>query len=274
MNSNKISILITTKNEEKNLPNLLNSIYSQSYKNFEIIIVDNFSTDRTKEIVEKYKEIFFFQKGPERGHQRAYGIEKCSGEVIFWPDADHIISDNLLEEINLIEKKYNNNKCLFIPERIIENNFFNKTRNFERSFYDGTAIDCPRVIPKKVFLKILSEQKKTVIFNSGADDWDIYNYCEIYSDFGITKNIILHNETNLSFLNYLKKKKSYMKSMSGFQKKWQLHHLNKIRFNPIYRLFIIFFKNGGYKKILKNPFLFISTLSIRSIVGLIYLVYK
>lgn len=55
--SNKIlpfvSIVITTKNEEKNIDNCLKSILNQSYKNIEIIVVDNYSTNKTKEIVKK-----------------------------------------------------------------------------------------------------------------------------------------------------------------------------------------------------------------------------
>ena len=273
-NEIEISILITTKNEEKNLSNLINSIISQKFKNYEIIIVDNYSTDKTQNIIKNYPDIKLYQKGPERGHQRAYGIGKCKGKLVFWPDADHILSDFLLTEISEKGRDDNYSSCMFIPERIIENNFFNKVRNYERMFYDATPIDCPRVIPLHIFKKILDLQKKTIIFDSGADDWDIYNYCEKLSNFVITKNIIKHNETELKIINYLNKKIKYMPSMDGFKKKWKDHHLNKIRFNPYNRLIKIFIQNGGYKKILAKPHLFVSMIFLRFAVGLIYLVYK
>ena len=43
----KVSIIIRTKNEERWITSCLKSIYSQTFKNFEIILVDNFSTDNT-----------------------------------------------------------------------------------------------------------------------------------------------------------------------------------------------------------------------------------
>ena len=43
----KVSIIIRTKNEERWITSCLDKIYSQSYKNFEIIIADNCSTDKT-----------------------------------------------------------------------------------------------------------------------------------------------------------------------------------------------------------------------------------
>ena len=141
------------------MSNLLDSISSQSYKNYEIIIVDNFSDDQTKNISLRYDKVKFFEAGPERGYQRTFGVNKAKGDYIFWPDADHILTQNLVQDcINIFEKT--KNICIFIPERIIENNFFNKIRNFERSFYDGTPIDCPRVIPKIFFLRSLKSKEK------------------------------------------------------------------------------------------------------------------
>ena len=60
-----VSVIITTKNEEKHIENLLQSIKRQTYKNIEIILVDNYSTDRTREIARKYTDKIYL-KGPER----------------------------------------------------------------------------------------------------------------------------------------------------------------------------------------------------------------
>jgi len=51
-----VSIIITTKNEEKNIENCLKSIKLQTYSNIEIIVVDNNSSDQTKEISQKYTD--------------------------------------------------------------------------------------------------------------------------------------------------------------------------------------------------------------------------
>jgi len=268
------SFVITTKNEEKNISNLIDSIINQTFRDYEVIIVDNFSTDKTRKIIEEYNFIKFYQKGPERGHQRSHGVINAQGKYIIWPDADHILDSMLLDEIYQITKSNNPNVCFFIPERIIVNNYFNKLRNFERSFYDATPIDCPRVIPRDIFLKIINEQKNSITFNAGPDDWDIYNYCEIYSKFRLTKHVMQHNETNLTFLDYLKKKKKYMSDMSGFFEKWPNHHLNKYRFGLMYRLIFVYFRKNKLIYLCKNIHIFIPMLFLRIIVGIIYLFYK
>lgn len=267
------SFVITTKNEELNIRNLIESIINQSFTDYEIIIIDNFSTDRTEEICTSYNQVSFFHYGPERGQQRTFGVNKAKGKYIIWPDADHILESSLLQDCYDLTKN-NKNLCLFIPERIIVNNYFNKIRNFERSFYDGTPIDCPRLIPKEIFLKIIDEQKKTHTFNAGPDDWDIYNYCEIYSNFGISSSKMMHNETKLTIKQYFEKKRKYMNEMNKFLLKWKNHRLNNFRFGITNRLILVFFRKGKILYTFKNIHLFIPLLLIRLYVGLIYFIYK
>ena len=53
----KVSVIIPAKNEEKNIPNCLRHIFNQNYKNFEIIVVDDRSTDRTPHLLENFKKL-------------------------------------------------------------------------------------------------------------------------------------------------------------------------------------------------------------------------
>lgn len=72
-----ISIVITTKNEEKNIEKCLWSIQKQNFskKQIEVIIVDNHSVDDTITIARKYTSQIY-QKGPERSAQRTIAIAK------------------------------------------------------------------------------------------------------------------------------------------------------------------------------------------------------
>ena len=54
MSNPLVSVVITTKNEEKHIGNCINSIINQTYENIEIIVVDNDSIDKTKEIAKTY----------------------------------------------------------------------------------------------------------------------------------------------------------------------------------------------------------------------------
>jgi glycosyltransferase involved in cell wall biosynthesis len=53
-----VSVIITTKNEERNIGNCLESVLAQAYpaESIEIIVVDNNSTDRTKQIINEFSE--------------------------------------------------------------------------------------------------------------------------------------------------------------------------------------------------------------------------
>ena len=98
-----ISTIVLTKNEEKNIIDCLESLAFSS----EIIIVDDNSTDRTEELIQRYKEehknVKFFKRelSEDFAKQREFGIEKTSNEWILFVDADERITKELAEEIGL-----------------------------------------------------------------------------------------------------------------------------------------------------------------------------
>ncbi|MCS7093039.1 MAG: glycosyltransferase [Patescibacteria group bacterium] len=99
------SIVIPTLNEEKSLPILLNSVKAQDYKKIEIIIVDSFSTDKTKKIALRYKRslpLFFFERMNQNVSQaRNFGARKAKGEFIVFLDADVELGQfNFLSQLN------------------------------------------------------------------------------------------------------------------------------------------------------------------------------
>ena len=99
----KISIGFPVYNGEKFIKNRLDSIISQSFQNFELIIVDNASTDLTAKICEEYlkkdKRILFFKTEKNKGIRWAYEtvLFKAKGEYFIWVAADDKFSDDFLE---------------------------------------------------------------------------------------------------------------------------------------------------------------------------------
>ena len=81
-----LSIIIPTKNEEGYLPALLKSIKRQTFKDYEIIIADNNSRDKTKKIAKKYG--CKITKGGLPGKARNLGAKAAQGDVILFLDAD------------------------------------------------------------------------------------------------------------------------------------------------------------------------------------------
>ncbi len=105
MKKPKISIVIPAHNEEEIIIESLNSVVSNKYSNKEIIVVNDGSTDRTKELVEKFSKkhkevkLINFNEGHSAAFARNRGAENATGDILVFLDADTWINDIFLEEI-------------------------------------------------------------------------------------------------------------------------------------------------------------------------------
>lgn len=82
MKKGLVSIIIRTKNEEKWINSCLNAVFSQDYKNIEVIVVDNYSTDKTIEKLSHYKVKLLKEDKYMPGKLLNLGIRKSKGEFI------------------------------------------------------------------------------------------------------------------------------------------------------------------------------------------------
>jgi len=104
MENPKISVIIPVYNGERTLKQCLSSVLNQSYKNYEVIVVNNNSTDKTKEIVHNLKDSarrieYVFAEKHSIGAARNEGVEIAEGDIIVFTDADCICPHNWIEEI-------------------------------------------------------------------------------------------------------------------------------------------------------------------------------
>lgn len=263
-----VSVVITTKNEEKNIVNCLGSIRKQTYKNLETIVVDNRSADRTKQIARVYSAKVF-NKGPERSAQRNFGAEKARGLYYLYLDADMILDKKLVEEC--VKKMEGNMKLrgLYIPEIIIGKGYWPKVRRFERSFYNGTVIDCVRFIRLTDFAKVKGFDESM----SGPEDWDFDKKIRNLGNVDIIQSPLYHNEKDFSLSDYLKKKQYYIKSFDTYISKWGKDDPDiKKQLGPFYRMFFVFAENGKWRELLKHPILAFGMFVLRFLVGLNFLI--
>lgn len=297
MNRPLVSVVISTKNEEKNIENCLKSIVFQTYpkENIEIIVVDNNSTDKTKEISQKYTEKVF-NKGPERSAQRNYGmLEKSTGEYLMFLDADMILSPDVIERCVRRMESEESLVGIYISEVVLGNSYFSKIRRFERSFYDGTVVDGARFIKKSVFEKIGGFDEDLY----AAEDWDLdkrlkkLGNLEIlenkepvdlrtweFKDFILEKgvnpsdfgSVIYHNESEFNLKKYISKKKYYSKNFNKYLDKWDREDLDiKKQFGFWYRFFGVFIENGKWRKLVSNLHLVFGMYFLRFLVGLSFI---
>ena len=264
-----ISIIITTKNEEKNIENCLESINRQNYSRdqIEIIVVDNSSTDRTKEIALKYTNLVF-NKGPERSAQRNFGVEKSRGEYFIFLDADMILSENLVRDCVEKIKSSPRTIALYISEIVMGENFFSKVRRFERSFYDATVIDCARFIKKDAFLQVGGFDESL----TGPEDWDLDKKLRNIGRIDLIKTPIYHNEAEFNLREYLTKKGYYAKYFDDYIAKWGKNDPDvKKQFGFHYRFIGVFIENGKWKEMLIHPALTAGMYFLRFSVGIRFL---
>lgn len=100
----KVSIIIPIYNSEKYLKQCLESIINQTYKNIEIICINDGSTDNSEKIIKDYlktnKNITYL-KQPNAGQSiaRNKGLEKATGDFILFVDSDDFIEKNMVEKL-------------------------------------------------------------------------------------------------------------------------------------------------------------------------------
>lgn len=95
-----ISIIIPAFDEEDYLPNCLKSIRNQTYQNVEIIVADNCSTDRTREIAEKFGAKVVEVTEKNLSIVRNEGAKKAEGQILFFIDADSILENYYIEKMS------------------------------------------------------------------------------------------------------------------------------------------------------------------------------
>lgn len=94
----KISVITVCKNVENTIEKTIESILNQTYKNFEIIVIDGVSTDKTLNILAKYGNCINLTSEPDSGIYNAMnkGIAKATGDILFFLNADdYLYSDDI-----------------------------------------------------------------------------------------------------------------------------------------------------------------------------------
>lgn len=115
----KYSLIVPAYNVENFIANTLDSIFGQTYKDYEVIVVNDGSTDNTLMIVEQYKEQYsreiniITQENGGLGAARNTGMLASKGEFLFFIDSDDTIEKDALEKINTVIERENSDIVMF-----------------------------------------------------------------------------------------------------------------------------------------------------------------
>jgi len=115
------SIIIPTYNRAQFLKKTIETVLYQTYSLFEIIIIDDGSTDNTFEVVNEIKNEklkYYKIKNSERGAARNYGAQIAKGDYLNFFDSDDLMCENHLSEANELIKLYNKPEWFHLGYRI------------------------------------------------------------------------------------------------------------------------------------------------------------
>jgi glycosyltransferase involved in cell wall biosynthesis len=159
-----VSVIVNCYNGEKYLQEAIDSVYAQTYKNWEIVFWDNASTDRSAEIAKSYEsKIKYFKcdTNISLGKARNKAIEKCNGDLIAFLDTDDIWApEKLVKQISEFCNKdivLNFTNTKYINDDGVKYNLYKKSKVFNINLF-------PRLLESNIIclssVMILSEAVK------------------------------------------------------------------------------------------------------------------
>ena len=121
------SIIIPTYNREKSITNCLQSVINQTFSDFEILVIDNKSTDNTIDEIKNFTDerikLFSNDKNYERCYSRNKGVRNATGEYITFLDSDDLLLPNHLQNwFDFILKKKKENSFYICNKLICKDN--------------------------------------------------------------------------------------------------------------------------------------------------------
>lgn len=184
----KISIIIPVYNAEKYLKRLLDSIEKQTYSDYEVILINDGSTDSSEMILKEYanknKKIKYYNqenKGP--GLARKNGFNKSTGELLFFVDSDdYLVDNNVLKKIYEIYNKndfdilFFNYYCKINNIEFIKNSFNKKMKDgyIDEKYFDNYYVK--GALWEKVFKAKVMKNDFFCDYNNYEDYYTTYKF--------------------------------------------------------------------------------------------------
>ncbi len=212
----KYSIIIPVYNVEKYIKRCLDSVFNQTEKDFEVIVVNDGTKDNSMDIVKNYNVKIINQKNMGLSEARNNGVKNAKGEYLVFLDSDDYIEKDLLKELN---KSLTNNPDI-IRYQIKEVDEDNNTKEYNETSFEGkTGEEAFNLISKYHFVEnawcyaIRREyyNKEKFSFKQGT----------IHEDFGLIPLVIIKAKVvnSISYIgyNYLQRQNSIM-SQKNYEK--------------------------------------------------------
>lgn len=251
MDKNLVSVVIPTYNASNFLIRAIQSVVNQTYKNWELIIVDDGSTDHTRQIVEEFQKKdsrikYFFQNNKGQGAARNLGIKIANGAYIAFLDSDDEFYENKLERVMSYFVKDKNIAFIYSDASIIGDNLYQKRRSEVVTPYSG-----------KIYIKLLFNNfittstvvvKKEVLKNCGLfDESDLLRNFEDYDLW-----LRIAKKYKIEYIPEVLTKYYFVPKMTSWKKKQRAYkamiyiYYKNLKIANAYEKIIVMYKLGEY----------------------------
>lgn len=157
-----VSIITPCYNGEKKVIKFLDSILKQTYKNVELIIVNDGSTDKTEDVILSYKDkfiskgyefIYLKQKNSGQDIALNNGLKYFSGDYLMWPDSDDILlPTNIEEKVKYLEKNKSVGLVYCNTNLVKEDNLNKVVKKWDKVLYEDRLENVNDILLNKVVL--------------------------------------------------------------------------------------------------------------------------
>lgn len=166
-----VSIIVPTKDSAETIEDCLLSIRRQSYGNIEIVVVDNYSRDKTLDVAKKY-DVKVYLKGPERSTQVNFGVSKANGKYVYRVDSDFVLETDVVQDAVQGCEKLGYDAIVIHNTSDATVSFWARVRKMERDSYRNDEINvAARFWKKEVFESVGGFDVNVV----AGDDYDLHN---------------------------------------------------------------------------------------------------
>ncbi len=210
------SIIIPTYNRALLIGKTIDSILQQQYTNYEIIVVDDGSSDNTEEVLKKYVAANFRyvkKENGERAAARNYGTRIAKGKYINWFDSDDIMFPNHLTEARKMIEKYNDAEIFALGFQVQNNSGTIMQRSaytlptVNKIMYRGNHLACnPVFVRRDIALQNLFNEDRELTVSEDFELWlRMASRFPIYCTNIITSALIVHSERSMLTMNTAEK---------------------------------------------------------------------